>query len=58
MDDNDILREQGPIPARDLPKMRIDYKGLLAYAESKGVPVIELDENEKKQFVKGGGEDG
>ena len=55
---DDILREQGPIPARELPKMRIDYKGLLAYAESKGVPVIELEESEKKQFVKGGGEDG
>ena len=42
----------GPIEARELPDVQINYKGLLDYAEQKGVPVIELSEAEKSQFVK------
>lgn len=35
----------------ELPDVRIDYNGLLAFAKKKGVPVIELTEEEKKRFV-------
>lgn len=42
----------GPIAASDLPDVQIDYKGLLEYAEQKGMPVIDLSEAEKNQFVR------
>ena len=40
-----------PILPSELPKVRIDYKGLLNYAKKKGVRVIELTEAEKNAFV-------
>lgn len=40
-----------PILPSELPKVRIDYKGLLNYAKQKGVQVIELTDAEKNQFV-------
>ena len=40
-----------PIMPSELPKIRIDYKGLLNYAKRKGVHVIDLTEEEKNQFV-------
>lgn len=40
-----------PIMPSELPKIRIDYAGLLAYAKSKGVRVIELSEEERNSFV-------
>lgn len=50
--DDAIRTMTGPIAASDLPNVQIDYKGLLEYAEKKGVPVIDLNEAEKSQFVK------
>lgn len=50
--DDAIRTMAGPIAASDLPDVRIDYKGLLEYAEQKGVPVVDLSEAEKSQFVK------
>ncbi len=41
----------GTIMPGELPDVRIDYNGLLAFAKKKGVPVIELTEEEKKRFV-------
>ena len=40
-----------PILPSELPKVRIDYNGLLNYAKQKGVQVIELTDAEKNQFV-------
>ena len=40
-----------PIMPSELPKIRIDYKELLHYAEQKGVRVIDLTEMEKMRFV-------
>lgn len=40
-----------PIMPSELPKIRIDYTGLLAYAKSKGVRVIELSEEERERFA-------
>lgn len=34
-----------------LPNIRIDYKGLIKYAHSKGVKAGELTDSEKNQFV-------
>ena len=45
---NDSAR---PIMQSELPKVMIDYKGLLNYAKKKGVRVIELTDIEKKRFV-------
>jgi len=40
-----------PIMPSELPKVRIDYKGLLDFAKQKGVRVVDLTEEEKNQFV-------
>lgn len=40
-----------PIMPSELPKVTIDYKGLLSYAKQKGVRVIELTEAEKERFI-------
>lgn len=40
-----------PILPSELPKIRIDYKGLLKYAKEKGVKVIDLSDKEKEQFI-------
>ena len=50
--ENTIKTMTGPIAASDLPDVQINYKGLLEYAEKKGVPVIDLSESEKSRFVK------
>ena len=41
----------GPILLKDLPPMVIDYRGLIKYANEKGVQPVELSEQEKKRFV-------
>lgn len=40
-----------PIMPSELPKVMIDYKGLLNYAKQKGVRVIDLPDSEKNRFV-------
>lgn len=40
-----------PILPSELPKVRIDYLGLLKYAKQKGVQAIDLTDSEKNQFV-------
>lgn len=40
-----------PIMPSELPNVKIDYAGLLAYAKNKGLKVIQLTESEKNKFV-------
>ncbi len=41
-----------PILLSQCPKIRLDLRGLMQYAEDKGVKVIELTEKEKAAFIK------
>jgi len=41
----------GPVPTSQVPKVRIDYKGLLSYAKKEGVTPAELSQEEKMRFV-------
>lgn len=40
-----------PIMPSELPNVKIDYAGLLSYAKSKGLKVVQLSENEKSKFI-------
>lgn len=40
-----------PFFAEDIPSVKIDYKGLIAYAKKKGVNVCDLSDEEKQPFV-------
>ena len=40
-----------PIMPSELPNVKIDYAGLLSYAKSKGLKVVQLSENEKNKFI-------
>lgn len=44
-------KDSTPIMPSELPKVRINYKGLIAYAKEKGVQVIDLSDSEKNRFV-------
>ena len=47
-----ILEEMGePVHLKDAPNWKIDYKGLIAYAKSKGKKVIDLPMEERMKFV-------
>ena len=41
----------GPVLPKDLPRITVDYRGLLAYARQKGVDPAALSEDEKNRFV-------
>lgn len=41
----------GPYFKADIPKIRIDYKGLTAYARKKGKRVCDLSDSEKNLFI-------
>ena len=41
----------GPISIRDCPKVKMDLRGLMAYAREKGVHTAELSDAEKLRFT-------
>ena len=43
----------GPYFRADIPNIRIDYKGLTAYARKKGIRVCDLSDAEKNGFITG-----
>ncbi len=52
---NEILKTMPqPIPLSQIPKVKIDYKGLKEYAKAKGVAPAHLSDAEKNQFIKNG----
>lgn len=40
-----------PIMASELPKVKLNLKGIRQYAREKGVPIASLTDVEKKQFI-------
>ncbi len=40
----------GPVRVEDLPKVKMDLAGLSHYAKAKGVSILDLTEEERKQF--------
>ena len=50
---NDVLSTSiGPVKKSELPNATADYRGLISYAKTKGVPVTELSQKEKDMFIK------
>lgn len=47
-----VKKMPGPVPAGELPKVKLDLRGVRKYAREKGVLISELTEEEKKQFIK------
>ena len=47
-----LSQTPGPVLPKDLPRMTVDYRGLLAYAKQKGVEPAELTVEEKEQFIR------
>lgn len=46
-----LKRTPGPIPLNQCPNVKLDLRGLMEYAEKKGVKVIDLTEEEKAAFI-------
>ena len=46
-----LMATPGPVPTESIPKVRIDYKGLIAYARKKGVCPTELSFEETLPFM-------
>ena len=51
---NSLNNTPGPILLKDMPRMVVDYRGLIKYANEKGVQPAELTENEKRRFILAG----
>lgn len=52
---NEILKTMPqPISLSQIPKVKIDYKGLKEYAKAKGVAPAHLSDSEKNKFIKDG----
>ena len=48
---NSLNNTPGPILLKDMPRMVVDYRGLIKYANEKGVRPLDLTENEKRRFI-------
>ena len=46
-------RLAGPYYIADIPKIQIDYRGLVAFAREKGCHVCDLTDDEKNRFIIG-----
>lgn len=52
---NQILKTMPqPISLSQIPKVKIDYKGLKEYAQKKGISPAKLTDEEKNKFISGG----
>lgn len=40
-----------PVMASELPKVKLDLKGIREYAREKGVPIASLTNEEKRMFI-------
>lgn len=48
------LNAPKPIMPSQIPKVKIDYQGLIKYADTVGKSVIDLSDEEKNKFIRGG----
>lgn len=48
------LNASKPIMPSQIPKVKIDYQGLIKYADTVGKSVIDLSDEEKNKFIRGG----
>ena len=46
-----LAQTPGPVMAKDIPNVRIDLRGLSAYARKRGVQPAELSEEERQRFL-------
>ena len=47
-----LAQTPGPVLPKDLPRITVDYRGILAYAKQRGVEPADLTDEEKEQFIK------
>lgn len=46
-----LSRTPGPIMPSQLPKVKLDMRGMVKYAKEKGVEPIKLSDKEKEKFM-------
>ena len=46
-----LSQTPGPVPPESIPKVKIDYEGLISYARDKGVTPAELSFEESARYM-------
>ena len=46
-----LAETAGPVSLRDCPQVKMDLRGLMAYARERGVQPVDLSHDEKVRFV-------